>query len=117
MIYKLRKNQEFRLVYRRGKSYANNLLVLYVFNNKKNITEENELYNKLGISVSKKVGNSVVRSRSKRLIYESYRLNVNDIKPGYDFVFVARSAINEKKYSDVEAAMINLLKKAGIYLK
>ena len=117
MIYKLRKNQEFRLVYRRGKSYANKLLVLYVFNNKKNITEENELYNKLGISVSKTVGNSVVRSRSKRLIYESYRLNVNDIKPGYDFVFVARSAINEKKYSDVEAAMINLLKKAGIYLK
>ena len=117
MIYKLRKNQEFRLVYRRGKSYANKLLVLYVFNNKKNITEENELYNKLGISVSKKVGNSVVRSRSKRLIYESYRLNVNDIKPGYDFVFVARSTINEKKYSDVEAAMINLLKKAGIYLK
>ena len=117
MIYKLRKNQEFRLVYRRGKSYANKLLVLYVFNNKKNITEENELYNKLGISVSKKVGNSVVRSRSKRLIYESYRLNVNDIKPEYDFVFVARSAISEKKYSDVEAAMINLLKKAGIYLK
>ena len=117
MIYKLRKNQEFRLVYRRGKSYANKLLVLYVFNNKKNITEENELYNKVGISVSKKVGNSVVRSRSKRLIYESYRLNVKDIKTGYDFVFVARSAINEKKYSDVEAAMINLLKKAGIYLK
>ena len=113
MIYKLRKNTEFRLVYRRGKSYANKLLVLYVFNNK----EENELYNKVGISVSKKVGNSVVRSRSKRLIYESYRLNVKDIKTGYDFVFVARSAINEKKYSDVEAAMINLLKKAGIYLK
>ena len=41
MIYKLRKNTEFRLVYRRGKSYANNLLVLYVFNNKKNIDEEN----------------------------------------------------------------------------
>ena len=46
MIYKLRKNTEFRLVYRRGKSYANKLLVLYVFNNKKNINEENELYKK-----------------------------------------------------------------------
>ena len=89
MIYKLRKNTEFRLVYRRGKSYANKLLVLYVFNNKKNINDENLPYNKVGISVSKKVGNSVVRSRSKRLIYESYRLNMKDIKSGYDFVFVA----------------------------
>ena len=117
MIYKLRKNTEFRLVYRRGKSYANKLLVLYVFNNKKNINEENLQYNKVGISVSKKVGNSVVRSRSKRLISESYRLNREDVKKGYDFVFVARTSINEKKYSDVEAAMINLFKKAGIYLQ
>ena len=80
MIYKLRKNTEFRLVYRRGKSYANKLLVLYVFNNKKNIDEKNLQYNKVGISVSKKVGNSVVRSRSKRLIYESYRINLNKYK-------------------------------------
>lgn len=116
MIYKLRKNAEFRLVYRRGKSFANNLLVLYVFNNKKNLDEENLPYNKVGISVSKKVGNSVVRSRSKRLISESYRLNSKNIKKGYDFIFVARTAINEKKYSDVEAAMVNLFKKAGINL-
>ena len=114
MIYKLRKNAEFRLVYKKGKSYANNLLVLYVFPNKKNKDDNNIPYNKLGISVSKKVGNSVVRSRSKRLIYEAYRLNYH--KPGYDYVFVARSAIKDKKYSDVEGAMKNLFKKAGIYL-
>ena len=117
MIYKLRKNSEFRLVYRRGKSYANNILVLYVFNNRKNIDEKKLPYNKVGISVSKKVGNSVVRSRSKRLISESYRLNKDNIKTGYDFVFVARTNINEKTYSDVESAMLNLFNKAGIYLK
>ena len=101
MIYKLRKNAEFRLVYKKGKSYANNLLVLYVFPNKKNKDDNNIPYNKLGISVSKKVGNSVVRSRSKRLIYEAYRLNYHELKPGYDYVFVARSAIKDKDRKSV----------------
>lgn len=114
MIYKLRKNVEFRLVYRRGKSYANNLLVLYVFQNRKNNDGKGHIYNKVGISVSKKVGNSVVRSRSKRLIYESYRLNCDNLKQGFDFVFVARTSINEKKYKDVENAMISLFNKAGL---
>ena len=116
MIYKLRKNTEFRVVFRKGKSYANNLLVLFVLKNKRNLDENNIPYNNVGISVSKKVGNSVVRSRSKRLIYESYRLNKENMMPGHDFIFIARNAINEIKYSYVESAMINLFKKAGIYL-
>lgn len=115
MIYKIRKNAEFRLVYRRGKSYANNLLVLYVFNNRKNSSMDGDLYNKVGISVSKKVGNSVVRSRSKRLISECYRLNEENLKKGYDFVFVARTKIKDKDYQSVEKAMINLFKKAGLF--
>lgn len=115
MVYRLRKNNEFKLVYRRGRSLANNLLVLYIYNNKKNKTEDKLPYNKVGISVSKKVGNSVVRSRSKRLITESYRLNEKDIKKGYDFVFVARSAIKDKSFFDVEESMKKLFLKAGLY--
>lgn len=115
MVYRLRKNNEFKLVYRRGKSLANNLLVLYVFNNRKNKTQDNLTYNKVGISVSKKVGNSVVRSRSKRLITESYRLNEKDLKSGYDFIFVARNAIKDKSYFEVEDAMKKLFLKAGLY--
>ena len=63
MVYRIKKNNEFKLVYRRGKSLANNLLVLYIFKNNKNRTKENVTYNKVGISVSKKVGNSVVRKQ------------------------------------------------------
>lgn len=115
MIYRLKKNYEFRLVYRKGKSVSNDLLVLYTFKNRYNKDLKNCIYNKLGISVSKKVGNSVVRSRTKRLITESYRLNEFKIKKGYDLVFVARNRIKDKTYYDVEKSMNNLLKKAGLY--
>lgn len=115
MIYRLKKNNEFRTVYRRGKSLANNLLVLYTYNNRKNIDPKNGSYNRVGVSVSKKVGNSVVRSRSKRLIMESYRLNETSIKKGFDFIFIARTNIKDRNFHDVEKAMLSLFKKAGLY--
>ena len=66
--HSIRKTKDFGIVYNQGKSKANRYLVMYY---KKNDLE----YNRLGISVSKKVGNSVVRHRITRLIRESYRLN------------------------------------------
>lgn len=115
MVYRLKKNSEFRCVYRRGKSIANDLLVLYILKNKKNKDNNGNKYNKVGISVSKKVGNSVVRSRSKRLITESYRLKLDNLQQGYDFVFVARTKLKDKDYHQVNKAVLNLLKKAGLY--
>ena len=114
MLEKIRKNNEFRLVYRRGKSISNELLVLYLFKNNKNRYEDKGLFNRIGVSVSKKVGNSVVRSRSKRLILESYRLNCNNLNKGYDLVFIARAGIKDRPYKDVEKSLINLLKRAGL---
>ena len=115
MVYRIKKNIEFRTVYRRGKSFANDLLVLYTFKNRRNRDINGKPYNKVGISVSKKVGNSPVRSRSKRLISECYRLNKDNLIDGYDFVFVARTKIKDKNYHNVEKAMHNLFKKAGLY--
>ena len=117
MIYRLKKNFEFKIIYRRGKSFANDLLVMYILKNKKNRDKDLNFYNKLGVSVSKKVGNSVVRSRSKRLISESFRLNDEFVTKGYDFIFIARNPIDGKNYSDVDKAMKNLIKKAGLYNK
>ena len=80
----LKKTKDFQNVYRRGKSYANRYLVMYVLSNQ---TEGN----RLGISVSKKVGNSVIRHHLTRLIRESYRLHEDMFNSGLDIVVVARS--------------------------
>lgn len=109
---KIRKNIEFRAVYKRGKSFSNQLLVLYVY---KNYQNKSLNLNRVGISVSKKVGKSVIRSRVKRLISESYRLNREGLKTGHDFVFIARNAAKDKSYAEIESALKNLFKKAGLY--
>ncbi len=97
----LKKNQQFQFVYKNGKSYANKYLVMYV---KENGLEKN----RIGISVSKKVGNSVVRHRVKRLIRESYRLHENIFNSGLDIVIVARQSASTINYEETEKALLHL---------
>ena len=99
----LKKNLEFQHVYKNGKSKANRLLVMYV-------VENNTDRNRLGISVSKKVGNSVVRHRITRLIRESYRLHENIFNSGLDIVVIARNSASEISYEETESALLHLAK-------
>lgn len=97
----LKKNRDFQLVYRTGTSYANRYLVMYV--------RENQLEkNRIGISVSKKVGNSVVRHRLCRLVRESYRLNEKVFRRGLDIVVVARVNAKERTFREIESALLHL---------
>ena len=104
----LKKNKDFQTVYRQGKSYANKYLVLYIMENQ---TEKN----RIGISVSKKVGNSVVRHHLTRLIRESYRLQEEHFQCGFDLVVIARAGAKERSYHDIESALIHLGKLHNIY--
>ncbi len=97
----LKKTADFKKVYREGKSYANRLLVLYV---RENGSEKN----RFGISVSKKVGNSVVRHRIVRLLRESYRLHEEMFHSGWDMVAVARGNAKDASYHELEAALLHL---------
>ena len=85
----LKKSKDFQQVYRHGTSKANRYLVMYVLENQ-------YMKNRLGISVSKKVGNSVVRHRITRLIRESYRLNEAEFENSLDIVVVARPQAKDK---------------------
>ena len=99
----LRKNHQFQSVYKGGRSLANKYLIMYI---KENGMEQN----RIGISVSKKVGNSVVRHRVKRLIKESYRLHENIFNSGLDVVIVARPGVAHVGYEEVESALLHLCK-------
>ena len=97
----LKKNKDLQLVYKCGKSYANKYLVMY-------IKENNTGKNRLGISVSKKVGNSIVRHRLTRLIRESYRLQEDRFRCGIDIVVIARIGAKGRTYKDIESALLHL---------
>jgi ribonuclease P protein component len=99
----LKNNEDFKEIYSTGKSYANKYLIMYV---KKN----NTTHNRLGISVSKKVGNSVVRHRITRVIRESYRLSEDSILSGLDIIVVARAGAKGRDYSEIESALLHLIK-------
>ena len=103
MANSIKKNEDYQKVYHSGKSFANKYLVMYA---KKNESETG----RLGISVSKKVGNSVVRHRIARLIRESYRLNVSKFHSGWDIVVVARQGAKGRNYFEINSAMLHLAK-------
>ena len=107
-IYKLRNNMEFKKVYNGGKNYWNRNLVLYV---RKNNMENS----RIGYSITKKIGNSVVRNKVRRRVKEIYRLNVNNIKSGYDIILIPKKNIVDISYKELESAMLHILKLSKVY--
>lgn len=97
----VRKNSEFQRVYKHGKSLANAFLVMYV--------AENGLeYNRLGVSCSKKIGNSVVRHTMARKLREIFRLNKQASVTGSDIILVVRKRAAYATYQELEKAYLEL---------
>ena len=100
----LKKNEDFKKVYKEGRSAANKILIMYVKKNDLGI-------NRLGISVSRKNGNSVTRHRLKRLIKEAYRLNeeyFHSFHEGKDIVVIVRANAKDCTYKMIESAICSL---------
>ena len=97
----LKKSIDFKNVYNKGTSHANRFLVMYALANG---TERN----RIGISVSKKVGNSVVRHRITRLVREIYRLNEEMFQNGFDIVVIARVNAKGAPYQKIEKSFLRL---------
>lgn len=102
----LKLNHIFRRLYRTS-GVADGLLVLYA---RKNRTDGN----RVGVTVSKKLGKAHVRNRTRRRIREVYRLNEEKFQPGWDIVVVARTKAVEAPFEKLTASYLTLAKKAGI---
>ncbi len=107
MFGRLKKNSEFQDVYKSGKSKANRYFVMYVM-------ERESGPNRYGFSVSKKIGNSVVRHRTVRLLRESIRKNDEFLRSGKDIVVIARVPVKGKSLKEVDCAILHLCKLHGV---
>ena len=106
----LKKDKEFRFLYKKGVSVPGDTVVLYYRANK--YMQKTGL--RLGITVSKKLGKAVVRNRVRRRLREAYRLQEDAFCPGWDIVVVARSRCVDAEFSRLKDALISLAGKAGI---
>lgn len=106
-LFTLKKNTDFSRVYSRGKSVADKFLVVYCYPNKENSI-------KFGYSISKKIGGAVVRNRLRRLLKEICRKQQVLLVDGVDIIIIARKPVVDREYSQVQASLMNLFRKAKL---
>lgn len=108
--FSIKRNKEFFKIYRKGKYYTSRNLTIYVLENYLGIK-------RIGVTASKKVGNSVTRNRIKRLVKESYRKIEGRVLSGYDIVCVIRKNAIKPTYYDISREMNYLLKQQSLFSK
>lgn len=105
--YSLKRNKEFRYAYRAGKSAGSKSMVLIYAKGR-----QDEI--KIGFSVSKKLGNAVVRNRIKRRLREAVTPLIPDIKKGWKLIFIAKAPVRDEKLPAINSSMQYMLKKANL---
>ena len=107
--YRLRRNSDFQRVRQRGKNYASPLMVLAFL--------QNDLeYSRFGFVVNKRIGKAVHRNKIKRRMREATRLRIPRLKPGFDFVIIARKPIRRATYQQIEETLEYLFNKNDMFL-
>ncbi|QLK86927.1 ribonuclease P protein component [Staphylococcus sp. 17KM0847] len=108
--YRIKKNADFQMIYKCSKSVANRQFVVYKYENKK------QLHFRLGISVSKKLGNAVMRNRIKRRIRECFKVHKEDFLP-YDIIVIARFPVKDMTTEEIQKSLEHVLKIAKVFNK
>jgi ribonuclease P protein component len=107
-MYRLAKREDFNKVYRYGKSAANHQFVLYY------LPQPKLEYFRLGVSVSKKIGNAVIRNRIRRMMKEIIRLKKEHLESQFDYILIARKPCAEMDYHAMEKSILHVVRKASL---
>jgi len=106
--YKLKKDNDFKKVFKQGKNYQQEFIKIRVLKN-------NSAYSRFGLIIGLKISKKAVeRNRIKRRLEEIVRLKLKQIKPGFDIVVLVNPEIIERNYQEIEKTLISLLKKAKL---
>ncbi|QQZ09451.1 ribonuclease P protein component [Heyndrickxia vini] len=106
--YRIKKNIDFQKVFKQGKSYANRQFVIYV------LKKENQKNFRIGLSVSKKIGNAVKRNEIKRYLRQCFHELEGNIKRDNDYVIIARKPAAEMNFHEVNKSLQHVLKVAKV---
>ncbi len=107
-IVTLNLNTQFRKLYQKGTSHVSPSVVMYAKRNGLS-------HNRVGITVSKKIGKAVVRNRAKRRLREIFRTNLPNLRQGFDFVLVARGRTANTPYSKLVSDFVSAAKNIGVF--
>ena len=103
----LKLNREFRRLYQKGKSAVDPFLAVYCRKNRLG-------HNRLGVTVSVKLGHAVVRNRARRRLREVYRLNQGRLRQGYDMILVARGRTLTASWRELNDTFVRLCRKLDL---
>ncbi|MDX8363268.1 MULTISPECIES: ribonuclease P protein component [Bacillaceae] len=106
--YRIKKNDEFQKVFKQGKSFANRQFVIYV------LEKPDQDFFRIGLSVSKKIGNAVSRNRIKRLIRQVFTDSKDVLRAEMDYVIIARKPAAEMDYAEIKSSLHHVCKRAKI---
>ncbi|GKU83884.1 ribonuclease P protein component [Niallia sp. NCCP-28] len=109
--FRIKKNKDFQEVFKKGQSFANRQFVVY------KLSKKNQDHFRIGLSVSKKIGNAVTRNRIKRYIRQAFLELELHLNPAMDYVIIARKPVSDMSYEEVLNSLKHVLKIAKIIIK
>lgn len=109
--FRVKKNKEYQEAFKRGKSFANRQFVVY------SLQKDEQSHFRIGLSVSKKIGNAVMRNQIKRYIRQAFHELDADLKQNYDFIIIARKPTADMDFFEIKKSLIHVLKLSKVLNK